>query len=387
MGGHFLDYNLPDEKIAARPVTNRSEAKLLRAIKGKTLSLQDCHFFDLPQILKKGDLVVCNQTRVLPYRFFAKQKRTGREVEILLLEKESNGKRSGADEVWLAMGRPLRKFQPGDELELSSHLLGKVMGRDVSGERVLLTLSIDESSKKTIENTITEEGLIPIPPYIRNGRSDEQDRAYYQTVFSSVKPSLSPTCLSSVLPVGLKGSLAAPTAGLHFSIELLNELRARSIELAFVTLDIGPVSFAKLELEDLDAETLPAEQYAIPAMTWRAIELAKQEKRRVVAVGTTVVRALETFVRLKHPIVDQSLTSNLFVRPGFRFQCVDALITNFHQPHSTHLLMVQAFFGKNETEKLYRYGLENAYRFLSYGDGMFLEKVKDNVNDKEDNAE
>jgi S-adenosylmethionine:tRNA ribosyltransferase-isomerase len=251
----------------------------------------------------------------------------------------------------------MRKLRPGDALQLSERLRAEVLGRTESGERLLLRLSAVDDEHGRLEQIIEEDGSMPLPGYIRGGRAEARDREFYQTVFARER-----------------GSIAAPTAGLHFTSELLQELERKGVVLGFVTLHVGLASFQPVR--DVESHQMPIERFSVPQETLRAIATAKSSGKRVIAVGTTTTRSLESWF---HEAFESCGTWNetaLFIRPGFEFRCVDMLITNFHQPETSHLLLVAAFFGETETSAVYRHALQGPYRFLSYGDAMLLERRK-----------
>lgn len=341
-------YELPEDRIAQRPVQPPDSARLLVCSKGGG-EIVGSDFRSLPGFLRAGDLLVLNNTRVIPARIFGRLK-TGGEVEILLLEK--------LDELgvkWLASGRPLKKLKPEVEVlfnpELSLEVLAQRSAREI--EVIFKT-----KSSHQIRDLIYDAGSMPIPPYIRKGRSDEQDKADYQTFFSKVE-----------------GSVAAPTASLHFTEELIRNVEAKEVALAFTTLHVGPPSFlAVIEESAGGARSVSApgfETYFYDASLINRINQTRQAGGRVFAVGTTVVRALESMVRAS-PSSD-ALKTDIFIHPGFEFKAVDGIITNFHLPGSSHLLLVEAFLGRQRLADAYRFALNGGFRFLSYGDGMLIQ--------------
>jgi S-adenosylmethionine:tRNA ribosyltransferase-isomerase len=296
---------------------------------------------------------VLNNTKVHPWRFFARQIGSDREIELLILRREST---VGSSERWSALARPMRKLKAGDTLELGTNAAVTVVGRSADGNELIIERHAGDPFP---------DGSMPIPPYIRGGRGDSSDRESYQTVYAAVE-----------------GSIAAPTAGLHFTPELLSSLTARGISQSFITLHLGAASFLPVRDELLSHHQMTEEYYSIPERTRSAIDQTKSRGGRIVAVGTSTVRALESAA------IDESMTdtaclpragqrefhgTRIFITPGFRFQVVDAVITNFHQPGSTHLLLVAALLGKRLTAECYQHALAGHYRFLSYGDAMLIE--------------
>ena len=369
-------YSLPASRIAQRPAglnASRSSSKLLYARLDASggFSITDHVFNDLPVLLRAGDLLVLNNTKVIPCRFFARHPESGAKIEVLLVRRTRGEGGHGAD-CWEALARPMRKLKAGDTLQLSAHLLADVLGRTPDGKRMLVRL-LAVGAERPVGDLITDEGGMPIPPYIRAGHADQLDQQLYQTVYAQTA-----------------GSVAAPTAGLHFTEQLLGVLAAQGISCCFLTLHVGPASFLPVASDELSSHDMLAEEYAIPLDTRRMIQEAKGQGRRVIAVGTTTVRALES-AALADPgfclaeadnearcdaQVEAPCDTQLLIRPGFKFSVVDALITNFHQPGSTHLLLVAAFAGEKQTEDIYRRALAGDYRFLSYGDAMLLEPEK-----------
>ncbi len=357
MSYRFLEYELPKERIAQQPAVRtgeRSDARLLHARRlPRGLTIDDRRVWELPQILRRGDLIVLNDSRVRPSRFFLKLPETETKAEVLLLDRTSEG--------WEALARPMRKFRDGMQFALSAGISATVLGRTADGNRLRLSLAAMEEG--SVDELIEREGAMPIPGYIRDGVAEESDRDFYQTVFAREL-----------------GSVAAPTAGLHFTLPLLEELRAAGIEHEFLTLHVGLASFAPVR--DVSAHRMTNESYTIPLRCLEAIRRTKSGGGRVIVVGTTATRALESAALANPSIVSAgsaeaiSGSTELMIQPGFEFQIVDLLMTNFHQPLTTHLLLVAAFIGEEEIEEIYRHALAGEYRFLSYGDSMLLERAE-----------
>ncbi len=360
MTSPYFTYQLPPEKIAQRPAGHagaRSDARLLHALRQSTgeVTVRDRKFSELPDILRDDDVVVLNNTKVLPYRFFGKNLRTGGEIEVLLLVQPQGG-----ELAWEAVGKPLRKVHSDDVLQLSPHIRATVLGRTEDERRLKLELSVHESDA-TLQSLLVSEGTMPIPPYIRRGHSDEADKELYQTVYAEIP-----------------GSVAAPTAGLHFTETVFAALAERGIRVYFLTLHVGLASFTTLPEGASDTAQVPSEYFVVPEEVSSALRTQLDRGGRVIAVGTTTVRALESWAReVKQGNDCSALTeTSLFITPGFQFQVVSAFITNFHQPQTTHLMMVSAYLGVSGIEAAYRHGLAHDYRFLSYGDAMFLERER-----------
>lgn len=337
-----FDFELPPERIAQHAAA-RGESRLLcldrpGAERHRTVA-------DLPEILRPGDLLVVNDTRVVPARLFARRDPGGGTVELLLVEKL-------AERRWDALAKPGRKAKPGTRLELAPGLTATVVAKRDDGRHTL------ELSAQ-IEPHLDALGHVPLPPYI--DRPDEAaDRERYQTLFARAP-----------------GAIAAPTAGLHFSEEIVARLEARGVERVAVTLHVGIGTFKPVVVELAHEHVMEAERYEIPAATAAAITAARREGRRVVAVGTTVVRTLESAVSDRGEIAVGAGVTRLFVLPGFRFRVVDVLLTNFHLPRSTLLMLVAAFAGRERVLAAYREAIEREYRFYSYGDAMLCERGED----------
>jgi S-adenosylmethionine:tRNA ribosyltransferase-isomerase len=332
-----FNYELQAERIAQWPAQGRSSSKLLH-YDGTTIT--DGSFTRLPGLLKPGSLLILNDSQVVPSRFFPTVK--GREAEVLLLTRESEG-------IYQALARPMTRFKQGEILKLSERLEMESLGRTADGSRLRIRLSVSGNEK--LEDVIREDGGVPIPPYIRGGRGEEKDKELYQTVFAE-KP----------------GSVAAPTAGLHFTKPILDEIESRGVTIARITLHVGSASFRPAAQQDATLEQGDEEFFKIPL---RTAELLESHSGHVIAVGTTTTRALESYAA--HPVVEEFVSTRLLVKPGHRFRLVNKLITNFHQPGSTHLLLVQALAGLEGIKGIYRHASENDYRFLSYGDSMFID--------------
>ena len=340
----IFSYDLAEARIAQRPVHPYDAAKLLVARRSSG-AIEESVFARLGDFLAPGDLLILNDTKVIPARFIGANERSGGTVEALILSEK-------APQLWESIGKPLKRFKEGRVFRFGAALRARVE-KKLSDERVLLRFFAESGDVPAL---MREAGGMPIPPYIRGGRGDETDRADYQTMFARYD-----------------GSVAAPTAGLHFTPRLIEDLRARGIGVEFVTLHVGAASFLPL-WHDRDSELRRpgAEAYRFSARVLERIAAARRGGGRVAAVGTTVVRALESMTRETGRTDGEFLTTELFITPGHEFEAVDCLITNFHQPRTTHLMLVQAFMGIGLLERSYRYALAHEFRFLSYGDGMLV---------------
>jgi S-adenosylmethionine:tRNA ribosyltransferase-isomerase len=348
-----FDYELPQELIAQFPLPSRSSSRLLIVHQEQDQinpRLQDAYFKDINHLLKKGDLLVFNDTKVIPARIHG-FKPTGGKIEVLV-------ERVLTEYQVLCQIKSSKAILPNATLLLGSASAPtevKVIERQTITHH--MTSEVEVSPFYIIEfphnalEMLQAIGELPLPPYIRHSANlDDENR--YQTVYAS-KP----------------GAVAAPTAGLHFDESTLPQLQEQGVEIAKLTLHVGSGTFSPVRHEDLSAHQMHFERYVIPPETRRAIDLAQIEKRRIICVGTTSLRALESSVTM-----GDNGDTNLFITPGYQFQVVDALITNFHLPKSTLLMLVSAFSGYQIMKIAYQHAIENKYRFFSYGDAMFLER-------------
>jgi S-adenosylmethionine:tRNA ribosyltransferase-isomerase len=350
-----FNFDLPQELIAQEPPLERGQSRMLVMNRASGV-LNDAKFANFPSLLKPGDLLVLNDTRVIPARLYARrtllrehEKPTGR-IEVLLTE-------PAGEHLWRALVKPGRKVAIGEVLTFPDSdgtiaLQAEVLERGDFGERLLRFAPVDD-----FFDILDSIGHMPLPPYIR--RDDEAaDRKRYQTVFAW----------------GERGSVAAPTAGLHFTQRTLTELAARGVEIARVTLHVGLGTFAPLRVETLDEVRLHRERYTLPADTADAVNRAVREGRRIVAAGTTVVRTLEhcALEAAGGELQPHSGVTEVFISPGFDFRLVGGLLTNFHLPQSSLLMLVSAFAGRESVLAAYRHAVQHKYRFFSYGDCMFL---------------
>jgi len=337
----YFDFDLPPELIAQEPVRPRDLARLL--VVPKAGPFVEARVRDLPRCLDPGDLLVVNDTRVLPARLFARRGRA--RIELTLIQPLDPAR-------WRALARNARRLKPGDVLEIAPDFTAEVESRE--GGEVVLRFS---RAGPELLAAIHRHGAMPLPPYIRRPEPRESDRIDYQTVFAA-----------------REGSIAAPTAGLHFTAELLRALEERKVRIARVTLHVGLGTFAPVRTADMRHHRMHPEWYEVPEATARAICETRAAGRRVVAVGTTVVRTLESAVGEDGMIEPKSGETSLYILPGFRFRVVDRLLTNFHLPRSTLFALVCAFAGWRRMHEAYRYAIARRYRFFSYGDATLLER-------------
>jgi S-adenosylmethionine:tRNA ribosyltransferase-isomerase len=354
-----FDYHLPPDRIAQEPAPRRDGSRLLildRSVNG----IRHAVFAELPGLLRPGDLLVLNDTRVIPARLLA-PKPSGGTVEVLLLERlETDRREGGVDpsgecrQEWRALVRGFPKTREGGGIEFPGGLRVAVTRREPGGEVARVVLE----SESALEEILERFGRAPTPPYIRRGLRDprlEADRARYQTVYAA-RP----------------GAVAAPTAGLHFTARLLDEIRTRGIRIGTLTLHVGWGTFQPVRTERLEEHRMHAEWFSVPEQLSAAADSAHRAGGRIVAVGTTVVRALEYAAGDEGRIRAGDGFCDLFIRPGHRFRVVDALVTNFHLPRSTLLALVAAFAGRARTLEAYNEAIERGYRFYSYGDAMVI---------------
>ena len=353
MRAEELDYDLPPALIAQTPLAEREGSRLL--VVDRTSGARSHHTVrELPSLVSRA-LFVFNDTRVIPARLLG-TKPSGGKFELLLVERlalAGQGDPQGR-ELWCAMGRPLKSLRPGQRLQVGS--LEIEIGERVGDSMVQVQLWAPEGVTLALERV----GRLPLPPYIAraaegDGELSALDRERYQTTFARTP-----------------GAVAAPTAGLHFGPSLLQELKNHGHELAFVTLHVGPGTFAPLSVDDLASHPMHEEHFELPQTTCDAIARAKAEGRPVIAVGTTVVRTLESSAQPDGALVAGPGSTRLCIYPPYRFRVIDALVTNFHLPRSTLLALVMAFAGVDVVRAAYREAIAERYRFFSYGDAMLI---------------
>lgn len=348
------DYVLPEELIAQTPSQRRDQSRLLR-VRRPTGELAHHRFSALPDLLRSGDVLVVNNTAVIPARLFG-VKETGGRVEILIINYASVG-RPAATGGTVAEYECLVKASKTPHIGTTLHF-----GPELSGEVTALherSCTIRFTGKKPFDEIMDRIGVMPLPPYIKRDSAKDPgtlDRRAYQTVYATHK-----------------GAVAAPTAGLHFSEDLLDRLRAKGVSVAPITLHVGYGTFMPIRTADIRDHRMHSEPFTIPDTTAAAVNQAKAEGRRVVAVGTTSVRTLEYATDGDGRVRPGPGNCDLYIYPGFAFNCVDAMITNFHLPQSTLILLVSAFAGRETILNAYHRAVAEKYRFFSYGDAMFIE--------------
>jgi len=332
-------YDLPAELIAQTPLEQRDHSRLM-CLNKTTGAIEHKMFYDLPSLLREGDCLVLNNSRVLPARLFGKRE-TGGAVEVLLLNDKGGG-------VWECLTRPGRKAVPGVKLDFGEGKLSAEVLETLPGGNRLIRFDYEGIFLELLE----ELGKMPLPPYIRE---ELQDSERYQTVYSRHI-----------------GSAAAPTAGLHFTPELLAELEKKGVELCYLTLHVGLGTFRPVKEEEIEDHEMHAEFCVIDTDAAEKINRAKWEGRRVVAVGTTSCRTLEAVSDENGMVTEFADWINIYIYPGYQFKCVDALVTNFHLPESTLVMLVSALAGRENVLNAYRTAVDEKYRFFSFGDAMFI---------------
>lgn len=334
-------YELPESSIAQHPVEPRNASRLMLLDK-KTGALEHKHFYDLTQLLKPGDCLILNNTRVLPARMYGVRKDTGAVVEFLLLNQKSS-------DTWEVITGPGKKAKTGTEFVFGENTFeGRVIDVLDNGNRIA-QFSFEGNFFELLEKV----GQMPLPHYITE---ELKDKERYQTVYSKEL-----------------GSAAAPTAGLHFTNKMLEELKEKGVRIGYLTLHVGLGTFRPVKTDDIEEHVMHSEHYHLPAETAELINKTKTEGGRVIAVGTTSCRTLESVASYEGEIKEADGWTSIFIYPGYTFKCIDGLITNFHLPESTLIMLVSAFAGYEHTMSAYKTAVEEKYRFYSFGDAMFIE--------------
>ncbi|MBO4289270.1 MAG: tRNA preQ1(34) S-adenosylmethionine ribosyltransferase-isomerase QueA [Lachnospiraceae bacterium] len=335
-----FDYDLPEELIAQDPLADRSSSRLL-VLDKRSGDIHHRVFRDIVEELRAGDVLVLNNTKVIPARLYGRKADTGAVIEVLLLNRKQ-------DNTWEVLVRPGKKAKEGAVIEFGDCLLkGEVVGILEEGNR-LIRFSFDG----IFEEILDQLGEMPLPPYIKHKL---KDRDRYQTVYAKYD-----------------GSAAAPTAGLHFTNELLGEIREKGVQVAEVTLHVGLGTFRPVKVDKVESHHMHTEHYIIDEATAETINSAKREGRRVIAVGTTSLRTLESAAGEDGQLKAGEGDTDIFIYPGYQFKMIDALITNFHLPKSTLVMLVSALAGRENIMKAYNEAISERYRFFSFGDAMFI---------------
>ena len=335
-----FDFELPEELIAQTPIQQRDHSRLMHLDK-QTGEISHEHFYDLPRFLKKGDCLVLNDSRVLPARLIGCRS-TGGSVELVLLRDLGEGR-------WECLSRPGRKTKPGTELSFGGGELTATVESVAEGGNRIVKFHYEGIFLEVLERL----GKMPLPPYIKE---ELQDAERYQTVYSREI-----------------GSAAAPTAGLHFTRVLLAQIEAMGVNVCYVTLHVGLGTFRPVKEDEIENHEMHSEFCIIPERTARIVTETKKAGNRVIAVGTTSCRTLESFAPEDGSLPVSSGWTNIFIYPGYQFKCIDALITNFHLPESTLIMLVSALAGREHVLNAYKCAVEERYRFFSFGDAMMIE--------------
>ena len=333
-------YNLPEELIAQTPVEPRDSSRML-VVDRKNDKIEHKHFYDVIDYLNEGDTLIVNDSRVLPARIFGTKVPTGAHVEFLLLKQKE-------DKVWETLVKPGKKARTGDSFSFGNGLMeGTIIDVLEDGNRV-----IEFKCENNFYETLDKIGQMPLPPYIHEKL---QDKERYQTVYSNEL-----------------GSAAAPTAGLHFTEELLDKIKAKGVNIGYVTLHVGLGTFRPVKVDDVNNHKMHSEHYQVPKETADLIAQTKKNGKRVIAVGTTSCRTLESVAKEHREVIPCDGWTDIFIYPGFEFKVLDGLITNFHLPESTLIMLVSAFAGYDRIMNVYKTAVEECYRFFSFGDSMMI---------------
>lgn len=344
-----FDYNLPEELIAQKPADKRDSSRLL-VVHRENGNMEHKHFYDIIDYLKEGDCLVLNNSKVLPARLYGIKEGTGAKVEFLLTKRIEG-------DTWETMVRPGKRLKPGNSVVFSESPLFKAHIRDYgeNGTRI-----VDFEYEGIFMERLEEIGSMPLPHYIERP-SETEDKSRYQTVYCQEE-----------------GSVAAPTAGLHFTDELLEKAKAKGVELVYVTLHVGIGTFRPVKCENIEEHSMHFEEYEISEESAEAINRAKREGRRIISVGTTSTRTIESAASYDEDsgccqVKSGGDSTGIFIYPGYEFKIVDSLITNFHLPKSTLLMLISALYDREKILEVYEEAIKERYRFFSYGDAMFIE--------------
>lgn len=337
-----FDFILPDELIAQTPLEKRENSRMLTLDRSKK-TWQDKNFYDFPDFLKAGDVLVLNNTKVFPARLFGETE-TGAKVEIFLVKETE-------DRIWETLARPAKRLKIGKKIVFSEKLAAEVLERTEEG-RIFIKFEADGD----FDEILDEIGKTPLPPYIKRDDGDfEKDRERYQTVFAKNR-----------------GAIAAPTAGLHFTPEILEKVKNCGVIVTEVTLHVGYGTFEPVRVSDLSEHKVLPENYEITEKTAEILNQAKSENRRIIAVGTTTTRTLESAISKNNQFIAEKTLAELTITPEYKFKAIDGMLTNFHLPQSSLLVLVSTFGGYEFIINAYRHAVAENYRFYSYGDCMLI---------------
>lgn len=335
-----FDYYLPENLIAQTPLEKRDESRMM-VLDRHTGAIEHKHFYDIIDYLNKGDVLVLNNTKVIPARLFGVKENTEAHIEILLLKNIK-------DNTWECLAKPAKRVKEGTIISFGDGLL-KAKCTMIGEEGIR---HLDFIYDGIFYEILDKLGTMPLPPYIKE-KLEDQDR--YQTVYAKEE-----------------GSAAAPTAGLHFTEDLLNKIKAKGINICYITLHVGLGTFRPVNVEDVTKHKMHSEFYTMNQETTQILNTAKKEGRRVISVGTTTTRTLETIMAKYNTFKECSGWTDIFIYPGFKFKAIDGLITNFHLPKSTLVMLVSAFASREIILNTYQEAVKNKYRFFSFGDSMFI---------------
>lgn len=337
-----FDFKLPDELIAQEPLVNRANSRML-AVDRASNSYEDEHFYNFPKFLKKGDVVVLNNTKVFPARLFGASE-TGARIELFLVRETEN-------QIWETLARPARRLKIGKKINFGENLVAEVLEKTEEGR-----IFVKFETQGDFDEILEEIGKTPLPPYIRREDGNfDKDRERYQTVFAKQK-----------------GAIAAPTAGLHFTPQILAEIKNLGATIVEITLHVGYGTFEPVRVNDLSEHKVLPESYEISDETAETLNQAKAEHRRIIAIGTTTTRTLESAISKHRKFVAEKNLADLTITPGYKFKAIDGLLTNFHLPQSSLLVLVSTFGDYELIMEAYKHAVAEKYRFYSYGDCMLI---------------
>jgi len=337
-----FDYELPEKLIAQQPLTDRAASRML-IVDRSSGQISDTEFLKFQKFLHSGDTLVLNNTKVFPARLLGISD-TGAKVEVFLVREMSDG-------VWQVLARPAKRLPVGKQIRFGESLTAEVVEKLTDGQ-----LAIDFTPPENLAALVDKLGRTPLPPYIKRDAGEvDADRVRYQTVFAKNR-----------------GAIAAPTAGLHFTRDVLDDIRGKGVMVCEITLHVGYGTFEPVRVDDLSQHRVLPEEYRIDSETAETLNRSKKDGRRIVAVGTTTTRTLENAIEKHGRFVTENAFAELTVTPGFRFKAVDALLTNFHLPRSSLLVLVSTFAGHELTMNAYHHAVRSRYRFYSYGDCMLI---------------
>ncbi len=335
-------YNIPEDKIAKYPTQKRSRSNLL-VLEKETGNLKKITFSDIVKYLNPGDLLILNDTRVIKARLKGRKKGTNANIEFLVLQEFDNN-------TWRCLAKPSKRLKQGTEVDFFNKLRAEVISKNADGS---VNVRFIIPSKQSFFEILEEIGEVPIPPYLKR-TSEEIDNERYQTIYAREF-----------------GAVAAPTAGLHFDNETISKIKEQGVQIQFITLHTGYGTFKPIESQDIRTHPIHSEKFQVPQKTYNALRTAKTLNHRVIPVGTTSMRVIE-YIFQNEFLPELAGDCDLYIYPGFNFKISKGLVTNFHLPYSSLLVLVSAFAGKENIQKAYKYALKNNFRFFSYGDSMLI---------------